>query len=325
MTTEGTLNEIIRIINEYSVKLNAGTLNKEELEDFVAHTRDLNEHAVVLRYKAYEKQVFGDEPVEEVSNSITTEEPIEAQASSVDIPVIEQELPLFEIPFDLSEPEVLPVADLSRTEVSWDVNKTEQPVTEHEPLDEMPSNPANDDHVETPELVMETIELEQPDAAVEESDDSTSSVESAEEAVAEDNVYEEAGTSEHVEVHYTEEEVAVESHNEQVITEAPADIQTSIKFIQKFRETPLDMVVQLRMTKLDRLAGSFGLNERIQFINELFKGSGDDFSNAISELDSLTDIDNALMRTSVFSADFKWDIESNTVNDFVWKLKRRYA
>jgi|GEM_PF-1309545 len=322
MTTRGTLNESIRIINEYSAKLQAGTLNKEELEDFVEQTRSLNEHAIVLRYKAYENQVFGESIAAAIADEVTPVEPTIEHHS----PVIEQELPLFEIPFDISEPVENELNISSETtEETWEEIKQEVPAIEVSPDNDMAAIPENDHIVETPEIATETEEIHSALTEIADPTYTNSPSEPEEEKITIESFTQETVEFESEEHSVSEEEIAVESHNEQVITEAPADIQTSIKFIQKFRETPLDMVVQLRMTKLDKLVGSFGLNERIQFINELFKGSGEDFSNAISELDGLTDIDNALMRTSVFAADFKWDLESSTVNDFVWKLKRRYA
>lgn len=79
------------------------------------------------------------------------------------------------------------------------------------------------------------------------------------------------------------------------------------------------------MPPLDTLVGSFGLNERLQFINELFNGSSEEFAEAIKALDASTGFDEALNKAATFGLRNQWDRESETVLDFVNKLKRRYA
>jgi hypothetical protein len=79
------------------------------------------------------------------------------------------------------------------------------------------------------------------------------------------------------------------------------------------------------MSRLDTLIGSFGLNERLQFINELFEGSSEAFSEAIKTIDSLSGQHEALSRASSLATQYKWDKDSETVEDFVLKIKRRYA
>jgi hypothetical protein len=79
------------------------------------------------------------------------------------------------------------------------------------------------------------------------------------------------------------------------------------------------------MPPLDTLVGSFGLNERLQFINELFNGSSEEFAEAIKYLDAACCLDEALNKAATFGLRNQWDRESETVLDFVNKLKRRYA
>lgn len=79
------------------------------------------------------------------------------------------------------------------------------------------------------------------------------------------------------------------------------------------------------MPPLETLVGSFGLNERLQFINELFNGSSEEFAEAIKDLDASSGFDEALNKAAAFGLRNQWDRESETVLDFVNKLKRRYA
>ena len=77
--------------------------------------------------------------------------------------------------------------------------------------------------------------------------------------------------------------------------------------------------------RLETLVGTFGLNERLQFINELFHGSSEEFAEAIKELDSLSGLDEARQKVAHIAIRNQWDKESETVADFLNKMKRRYA
>ncbi len=82
---------------------------------------------------------------------------------------------------------------------------------------------------------------------------------------------------------------------------------------------------KLKLSKLDSLVGSFGMNERLQYINELFDGSGEAFSDAIKTLDNMNSLDEARKKAISFGEKYAWDVDSETVGDFMQKLDRRYA
>jgi hypothetical protein len=79
------------------------------------------------------------------------------------------------------------------------------------------------------------------------------------------------------------------------------------------------------MFPLESLIGAFTLNEKLQFINELFDGSSDDFSSNIKQLDQLASIDAARNMIAELAATFNWDTESEIVEDFIYKICRRHA
>ena len=86
------------------------------------------------------------------------------------------------------------------------------------------------------------------------------------------------------------------------------------------------MTDSFALSKLDTLIGSFGLNERLQFINELFEGSSEAFSEAVKMLDTRTGMDSAREKMAEFAQGNNWDnADPETVSDFVSKIKRRYA
>ena len=76
---------------------------------------------------------------------------------------------------------------------------------------------------------------------------------------------------------------------------------------------------------LERLIGAFTLNEKLQFINELFDGSSDDFSSNVKQLDELASIDAARNMIAELADTYTWDTDSEIVEDFMYKICRRYA
>ena len=115
-----------------------------------------------------------------------------------------------------------------------------------------------------------------------------------------------------------DETFSLEKSDPQPVTENDA-------FMEKFNAIDPSIANQIAMSRLDTLIGSFGLNERLQFINELFEGSSEAFSEAIKTIDSLSGQHEALSRASSLANQYKWDKDSETVEDFVLKIKRRYA
>jgi hypothetical protein len=83
--------------------------------------------------------------------------------------------------------------------------------------------------------------------------------------------------------------------------------------------------INYSIVPLETLIGSFTLNERLQFINELFEGSSDLFSTAVKKLDSLDGLDSARVVVGEFASANNWDLESEIVEDFLVKICRRYA
>jgi len=100
----------------------------------------------------------------------------------------------------------------------------------------------------------------------------------------------------------------------------------SADLISKIKEIEASIPASITLSKLDTLIGSFGLNERLQFINELFGGSSESFSDAVKVLDARTGMDSARDKILEFANENNWlDADPETVSDFIAKIKRRYA
>lgn len=97
-------------------------------------------------------------------------------------------------------------------------------------------------------------------------------------------------------------------------------------WVEQIIEIESQIPSSFAMSKLDTLIGSFGLNERLQFINELFGGSSESFSDAVKVLDARTGMESAREKIAEFAASNNWeDADNETITDFVAKIKRRYA
>ena len=103
------------------------------------------------------------------------------------------------------------------------------------------------------------------------------------------------------------------------ITEDASDLFPKLLKIEK------SIAQNYQVMTLETLIGSFTLNERLQFINELFDGSSDLFSSAIKRLDALDNRDSARSVIAEYAAENNWDLDGEVVEDFMLKICSRYA
>ena len=82
---------------------------------------------------------------------------------------------------------------------------------------------------------------------------------------------------------------------------------------------------QLAGRKIDTLSGAFGINERLQYINQLFDGSGEAFSDAVKVLDTQSNLDAASDKVEEMAFQNSWNPEEEVVLEFLAIIKRRYA
>ena len=171
----------------------------------------------------------------------------------------------------------------------------------------------------------ETLEedlFEQEDEE-EASEEETIEQELIEEETIVENLFEE------VEEEAFEEEAIEEETIEQVVTEQAAPSSWEPEFSGDQPIWMAEMEANIRDNRsvfpLESLIGAFTLNEKLQFINELFDGSSDDFSSNVKQLDQLASIDAARNMIAELADTFSWDTESEIVEDFIYKICRRYA
>ena len=109
-------------------------------------------------------------------------------------------------------------------------------------------------------------------------------------------------------------------------TEASKEIaEDASSLFPKILKIEKSITQNYQVMTLETLIGSFTLNERLQFINELFDGSSDLFSSAIKRLDALDNRDSARSVIAEYATENNWDLDGEVVEDFMLKICSRYA
>lgn len=305
MTNLTALETTLKAIQSAYDALLEGNLSKEEMDLLVENSQKLYERAVILRYKLHEAKVFDSQAAQRIADFIE-QSSVESETSP--------EPPLFDFTlFDASDSDTEPVS-------SPQIPFHHEEITEEESeAEESPSTPDEEEWAQT--------EIDRAMFNSELIGDESFEEDVPEETVEEISVAEEISLSKAEEFaplvadRFTED-TTLPINEESTPFSAPTEESL---FFQKFSKKEATYSNQIALIKLDSLIGSFGLNERLQYINELFDGSSEALSEAIKSLDSLPNFEAALHKASLFAEQFQWDLSSETVEEFVLKIKRRYA
>jgi hypothetical protein len=347
------MKELVSTIQSLLVKVEEGNISQVEMEQLVADARELNERLIVLRYKVYEQGIFEiqptvnqepevDLPEIELNLEITDNSQEVDLNEAVEIKNVEgfdEEHALSEVlnsmldDFSKEELEEIippsPVSSETKVENPSDSDLFSSETPTDEPSIELSfeDEPENDEQIIeestsirstfNEETNSETQEITHHQTSVIETEQSTTIIETEE------------TTSITVVEHATEESESVMS-NESIenassigaagaVTSGNTDIESKLKSIEQ------SLRINYSIVPLETLIGSFTLNERLQFINELFEGSSDSFSSAVKKMDVLDGLDSARSVVAEFASTNNWDLESEIVEDFLVKICRRYA
>ena len=266
-------------------KLESGHLSPEDMELLVEDAKELYERMVILRYKIYETNVLG------VREPVVT--------ASIRHTEIETPIDLFGA-IDEPTPEPEFEVTFARSE-SAEFNEA---IFDDELVDEEAAP-------------IEEIQDEEETFLEEEAE-----VEHHEEAASNEEIQDEEET-------FLEEEVQEEHIEEEELIAPTATSNWEPEFSGDQPIWMAEMEANIRDNRsvfpLESLIGAFTLNEKLQFINELFDGSSDDFSSNVKQLDQLASIDAARNMMAELAETFNWDTESEIVEDFIYKICRRYA
>lgn len=100
----------------------------------------------------------------------------------------------------------------------------------------------------------------------------------------------------------------------------------SVSFYERFTQVhDQSLLAVLSSQKIDSLKGAFGLNDRLQIINELFDGETQAFDAAIETLDNQESGESAKYKLNQIAAQHQWEPDNRVVESFVKMIERRYA
>jgi len=302
---------LISSIDAMLAKVDNGTISIQELEIMVDDARELFERLVVLRYKVYEEGVLGSKPTTENNRELASVEAATAPETPTNI-----EETAFD--FDLFASET-PTPEAQMAEVVSEVieMKVEAPVKNEWQMEETAEQEEEKQEEELP-----IVEEHHFISHTEEEVDGT-----VYETVTEHHEVEEQTENTHS---FTEETIVTSTPVQEV---APQEVfvKPSISFGNSHPLAPglLQIAKNVRsksnVIPLDSLIGSFTLNEKLLFINELFGGSSDNFSIAVKKLDNQHNLSVAMEAMAEMAASYAWDLESETIEEFMHKICRRYA
>lgn len=293
---------ILSNLNQKLAQLEAGNLTQDEMELLVEDAKELYERLVILRYKIYETNVLG--PRKEVpkvpvfsmaSEEIETDGQLEAP--TFDLFEMETATPVAEIPTEITMDFVAdePISEVVETDLFVEFDE-ENPI---DSLFEEEAEAAQVEEVASPDLIDEELPAE---------DES----EQTEQVVIEE-----------VSALFEEETPVVDQSS--VATEHPSLGQDESIHGAWILQIEQSIRADRSVFPLETLIGSFSLNEKLQFINELFDGSSDAFSTATKKLDACASMAEARILMTDFSSNYEWDLDSEIVEDFIFKICRRYA
>lgn len=290
MSKFGSKEEILSSIQALFENIQSGSLTADEMESLVELTRELHERALILRYKSYEEKIFGIAPPKV---EVQIEETFEEREVSIGNVEIEE------------EPHILTFEEV------------EEEILEHEKLDLLNDEPVFDfdmfekaeEEIFSPEMIIEPmIEVVQPN-------------------MFDEPIIEEIQAQPEISTLAVDESFEVEStpifSEPKPIAESPVEVNTDI-FNRYSNSSDDSLSARLMSAKLQTLVGSFGLNDKLQCIRELFAGSSEAFNQAIEQLDNQADFTAAKRVLAQLAQQFSWDLESNLTAEFIQKVERRY-
>lgn len=280
------MQSLVEELNALVSKIKNGSASLGELEAFAAAAAQLNERAIVLRYKAYEAKVYGETPVKqpEVEQPIANDDEV-IPMNSVMAKHLEETTPHIEdtVAFDLFS--------LDEEDEEEEVAET-APIVEEFVIDATPIAPVSE---EVPMFEMNVQKESEPE-------------------ISEEPVFEQ---SVHV-IHETPvyapgpEDALSNSHQEHPIYKRLVTDDESL-------------ATRILSVRLESLKNAFGFNERLQIVQELFDGKNDAFNETIEILDAQPNKSHARSVVSGLAYQFNWETESETALDFIKKVERRYA
>ena len=324
------MHALLEEINGLLAKIKAGTASLGELEAFAAATQQLNERAIILKYKAYEAKVFGSStsPATD-SASVDDHHSATGNLEMQDEETVKTEESVVPSHIGKVVPEPIVEAD-TEEELSFD-------------LFSMDSEEVGFDQ---PQQLSEQEDNSLPSATVDQSAiDNSASVEdkAQEEPIAEPFIEEKeteiidepAATTapEIVETPKVDASTSSATPSTSSATSTPIPESAPVSHapvnehpvLRRARANDGSLQSRLLSVRLETLKNAFGLNERILIVKELFGGDNELYNSTIDSLDNAGDINAARNKMSTLANQDGWREDSELAIEFVQKVERRYA
>ncbi len=337
------MRELVSTIQSLLGKIEEGTITQAEMEQLVADARELNERLIVLRYKIYEQGIFEmptttHQELEVELPEIELNLEINDEPQTIEINVVNQNIASEESDEDHAFSEALndAIKDFTSEELNFEPIQNEVPslpeievhntlnseLFSSELIDDEPTIGLNFENQEEEQIIHEST-------VISTSFDEETNSEVQEITHHQTSVIESEETTKITVIENQEENLNVTT-DEPITNESNPIAQSHLSTGDSGTENKLKSIEQsirinYSIVPLETLVGSFTLNERLQFINELFEGSSDSFSTAVKKLDALDGLDSARTVVGEFASTNNWDLESEIVEDFLVKICRRYA
>lgn len=81
---------------------------------------------------------------------------------------------------------------------------------------------------------------------------------------------------------------------------------------------------KLNQNPIRDLKSAIGINEKFQFINELFNGSMQDYAESINQLNLMSQYDEAMQLIDIYKFKYNWDTNSDAFHKIMDFLRRRF-
>lgn len=300
-----TMNSLLAEMQLLVDKINEGTATMGEIEAFAAAAQDLNERAIIYRYKAYELKIHPTQfDVEETVQEQTSPAEPHFVATKLDDNALDMDFDLFSSGDDSlnEEPKLVESHDFSAS-----IPKISEEISHEEPTTSF-------------DLYENEPEEEKTDVYLDEAENNEAPLMEAVDAIQEP-VYlldeEPIVTSESI-----QETEALSEANESIVHETSLPLHP---IYERLSATDDSLAARMLSVRLETLKGAFGFNERMQIVNELLDSSNDLYHEVIEQLDNMESKQEARLFVSSIANRFNWNVSSTIAFEFIQKVERRYA
>ena len=130
---------------------------------------------------------------------------------------------------------------------------------------------------------------------------------------------------EYIETDETTKDIVEEKTEEQEDVVENSDIEllanTDVKEIISEFKNATDLASQLQFKPIDDINNAVSINDRVGFINEIFGGNAESYSDCVSKLNNASDLNNAV---NILDNSQKWDKENPIHKSFLEIVYRRF-